>query len=153
MQAPSSQLVLTTGVSTGSFGIVATRGTRGMVANDPVDVPLLADYAATWLDSINGLVRPRTFEGYAYRLEQHILPRLGGHRLDEITVDDVLALIGGLRESGYSGWTIRSILTPLSRMLSHAVRRDLIRVSPISKLDRTERPAVWTREQRILNRD
>ena len=43
MQVPSSQLVLATGVSTGAFGIVATRGTRGMVAYDPVDVPLLAE--------------------------------------------------------------------------------------------------------------
>ena len=56
-----------------------------------------------------------------------------------------------MREGGYSGWSIRSILTPLSRLFSHAVRRDVIVVSPISKLDRTERPAVWKREQRILN--
>jgi integrase len=62
-----------------------------------------------------------------------------------------LALIGELREGGYSGWSIRSILTPLSRLFSHAVRRDVIPVSPISKLDRTERPAVWNREQRVLN--
>jgi integrase len=98
-------------------------------------------------------VRPRTLEGYTYRLERHILPRLGAQRLDEITVDDVLALIGDLRERGYTGWSIRSILTPLSRLLSHAVRRDVIAVSPISKLDRTERPTVWKREQRVLNRD
>ena len=98
MQGPSSQLFLTTGVSTGAFA-APDRRTAGTKANSAPAVPLLADYAATWLDSISGLVRPRTYEGYTYRLERHILPRLGGHRLDEITVDDVLALIGDLREA------------------------------------------------------
>jgi integrase len=113
--------------------------------------PPTCEYAATWLESIRGLVRPRTYEGYSYRLEHHVLPRFGQRRLDEIGVDDILALIGDLRESGYSGWSIRSILTPLSRLFSHAVRRDVIAASPISKLDRTERPTVWKREQRVLN--
>src|SRR5438552_970642 len=131
MRAASSQLVLTTGVSTGGFGF-ATTLMKG--ADDPqAPVPLLAEYAVTWLECIRGLLRPRTFEGYSYRLERHILPRLGERRLDEITVDDVLGLIGELREGGYSGWSIRSILTPLSRLFSHAVRRDVIAVSPISK--------------------
>jgi integrase len=150
MQAASSQLFLTTGVSTGGFGNAAPRPPRS-VQDDRAQVPLLAEYAVAWLDSIRGLVRPRTYENYSYRLERHILPHLGRRRLDEIGVDDVLALIGELREQGYSGWSIRSILTPLSRLFSHAVRRDLIAASPISKLDRSERPAVWKREQRVLN--
>lgn len=142
MQAASSQLLLTSGVST-----------RPWAASLPaeVPVPLLGEYAATWLESIKGLVRPRTYEGYSYRLHTHVLPRFGQRRLDEIDVEDVLSLIGELRASGYSGWTIRSILAPLSRLFSHAVRRDVIAVSPISKLDRTERPTVWKREQRVLN--
>ncbi|MGZ4391164.1 MAG: tyrosine-type recombinase/integrase [Gaiellaceae bacterium] len=152
MQASSSQLDLSNGVSTGAFTSAPTsQPSEGSADPSTQPVPLLAEYAATWLDSIRGLVRPRTYEGYTYRLERHILPRLGQLRLDEIGVDDVLALIGELRESGYSGWSIRSILTPLSRLFSHAVRRDLIAASPISKLDRSERPAVWNREQRVLN--
>jgi integrase len=135
---------------------VSTRAFRGPEsAENPGPssnpVPLLAEYAVTWLDGVRGLVRPRTYEAYAYRLERHVLPRFGHRRLDEIGVDDILALIGELRESGYSGWSIRSILTPLSRLFSHAVRRDVIAASPISKLDRSERPAVWKREQRVLN--
>jgi integrase len=152
MRAASSQLVLSAGVSTGGFRFTTSTTTRS-AEDPPPPVPLLAEYAATWLDSIRGLVRPRTYEGYEYRLERHVLPRLGQRRLDEISVDDVLALISDLRNAGYTGWSIRSILTPFSRLLSHAVRRDVILVSPISKLDRTERPAVWKREQRILNRD
>jgi integrase len=153
MRAASSQFNPTTGVSTRSFdcAIVARRNEHAEDRSKPV--PRLAEYAASWLESIHGLVRPRTYEGYESRLRQHVLPRLGQQRLDEINVDDVLALISDLRERGYSAWSIRSILTPLSRLLNHAVRRDVIAVSPVSKLDRTERPAVWRREQRVLNRD
>lgn len=63
MQAPSSQLRLATGVSTRKFGTSSPAEATG-------SVPLLAEYAATWLDSIKGLVRPRTYEGYVYRLER-----------------------------------------------------------------------------------
>jgi integrase len=130
---------------------VASLAQLGMRSLAVVSVPLLAEYAATWLESIKGLVRPRTYGGYVYRLERHVLPKLGQRRLDEISIDDVLALIGDLRERGYSGWSIRSIFTPLSRVFSDAVRRDVIAASPLSKLDRTERPSVWKREQRVLN--
>ena len=153
MRAGYSQFTLTAGISTGVFrsgrSWTSSEDAGGEPPGEPV--PLLAEYAVTWLDSIRGLVRPRTFEGYCYRLERHVLPRLGRRRLDEIGVDDILGLIGELRESGYSAWSIRSILTPLSRLFSHAVRRDVIAASPISKLDRSERPAVWKREQRVLN--
>src|SRR4051812_3410887 len=148
MQAASSQFALR-GVSTHSFGSGTKEHESEGDSSSPV--PLLSEYAVTWLESIWGLVRPRTYEGYFYRLDVHILPRFGRRRLDEIGVDDILALIGDLRERGYSGWSIRSILTPLSRIFSHAVRRDVIASSPISKLDRSERPAVWKREQRVLN--
>jgi integrase len=148
MQAASSQFAVR-GVSTRNFGTPLRK--RPSEGGSSTSVPLLSEYAVIWLDSIKGLVRPRTYEGYAYRLERHVVPRLGRLRLDEIGVDDILALISELREGGYSGWSIRSILTPLSRIFSHAVRRDVIPVSPISKLDRSERPAVWKREQRVLN--
>src|SRR5690242_2879267 len=107
MREAYSQLTLTSGVSTGAFSY----GTGQLAASEAVDeppqpAPLLAEYAAVWLESISGLVRPRTLEGYTYWLEQHVLPRLGERRLDEIGVDDLLALISELLERGYTGWSI-----------------------------------------------
>jgi integrase len=150
MHAASSHLHLTTGVSTRTF-----------VASPPswhdddaaAATPLLAQYASTWLHSIEGLVRPRTLEDYAGRLERHVLPRLGEHRLDEIGIDDILALIGDLRLRGYSDSTISTVFIPLSRLFAHAVRRSVIEANPISKLDRSERPRVSTRERPVLGRD
>jgi hypothetical protein len=73
MQTASSHLVLTTGVSTRWSGIATSSSAESPEKSAAVP-PLLAEYAATWLDSIRGLVRPRTYEGYTYRLERHILP-------------------------------------------------------------------------------
>jgi integrase len=50
----------------------------------------------------------------------------------------------------YSGWTIRATLTPLSRLMSHCVRRGMAAANPVAKLERGERPAVGRREMRIL---
>ena len=114
-------------------------------------VPLLAQYAASWLEGLEGLVQPSTVEAYAGRLQRHVLPRLGERRLDEVGVDDMLALISDLRKQGYSGATILATLTPLSRLFTHAVRRGLIEVSPVSRLDRSERPRVSRQERPVLN--
>jgi len=113
----------------------------------------LAVYADRWLGTLGGQLRERTLAGYRSQLRLHVLPALGKRPIAELNEDDILELIAELQAAGYTGWTIRTILTPLSRLLSHAVRRGVIASSPISRLDRTERPAVWAREQRILGRD
>ena len=148
MQAASSHLLLTTGVSTRGF---TTAPTSRPAADAAASVPLLTQYAASWLDGLEGLVQPSTVEVYAGRLRRHVQPRLGERRLDEIRVDDILAVISNLRKQGYSGTTIAAILTPLSRLFTHAVRRGLIEVNPVSKLDRSERPRVSRQERPVLN--
>jgi len=52
-----------------------------------------------------------------------------------------------------AGFTIRTALTPLGRVLSHAARRGLIASNPMSRLERGERPSPGRREMRILQRD
>ena len=80
MQAASSQLRLTTGVSTRSFGTASPTGARETSARGP----RLAEYAAVWLDGLEGLVLPSTVEAYAGRLERHVPPRLGDRRLTRL---------------------------------------------------------------------
>src|SRR6266508_2785873 len=97
-----------------------------------------ADYAREWLERQD--VRPRTREIYTWALEQHLIPRLGRRRLDQISVDDVAALIAAMRRQGLKGWTITSALRPLSIMLAQAARRGRIPVNPLTQLERGERP-------------
>src|SRR3954452_6675960 len=119
MRSASSHLVLTTGVST--LGYEAP--TANATAHSQASVPLLAQYVISWIEGLEGLVLPSTVEAYAGRLQRHVLPLLGKRRLDEIGVDDILALISDLRKRGYSGTTVAVTLTPLSRLFTHSVRR------------------------------
>jgi integrase len=147
MQTGSSHLHLSTGVSTCTFGSLSSAES----AASSTPIPLLSQYVAVWLSGLEGLVLPSTVEAYAGRLERHVLPRLGERRLDEVVVDDILALISDLRKQGYSGTTIAVTLTPLSRLFAHALRRGLIEANPVSKLDRSERPRVSRQERPVLN--
>jgi integrase len=110
----------------------------------------LSDYATAWLERQN--VRPRTLELYTWALKQHLLPRLGRRRLDQIDADDLAALIAELRRKGLKGWTITSALRPLSIILAQAARKGQIPVNPFSQLERGERPKHDDqREHRILS--
>jgi len=97
-----------------------------------------AEYAREWLERQD--VRPRTREIYSWALEQHLIPRLGRRRLDEISCEDVAGLIAAMRRQGLKGWTITSALRPLSIILAQAARRGAIAVNPCSQLERGERP-------------
>src|SRR6266542_2004147 len=95
-------------------------------------------HARDWLERQD--VRPRTKEIYTWALEQHLIPRLGRRRLDQISCDDIAALIAAMRRSGLKGWTITSALRPLSIILAQAARRGRIPVNPMTQLERGERP-------------
>ncbi len=95
-------------------------------------------YAREWLERQE--VRPRTKEKYSWALEQHLIPRLGRRRLDQISCDDIAALIAAMRKSGVKGWTITSALRPLSIILAQAARRGRIPVNPMTQLEPGERP-------------
>lgn len=62
-------------------------------------------------------------------------------------------LIADLNRKGLAAWTVRGILTPLSRILNSAVRRGLVNENPMRRLERGERPRTEHREQRILDQD
>ena len=119
MQHRSFQFSVGTGTSTAYGGDRATSALA--VAPSPHTAESLATYAARWLAGVRGAVRARTFESYSSQLRLHVLPRLGDVAIDELDVDDVLGLIDELRAAGYTAWTIRTVLTPLSRLLNHAV--------------------------------
>src|SRR6266511_5575015 len=96
------------------------------------------EHARDWLERQD--VRPRTREIYTWALEQHLIPRLGRRRLDQISCDDVAALIAAMRRQGLKGWTITSALRPLSIILAQAARKGRIPVNPLTQLERGERP-------------
>src|SRR5579859_2749200 len=136
-----------------SSGVSTLRGARGRSSDETsptrADVSL-EEYASWWLANLSGR-RPRTIEKYTASFVLHILPLLGAKRLRDIGPDDLIALSEGLREKGYTEWTVDTTLTPLKTLFRHAVRRDVVAGSPFHKLERSERPRPWPSDQRILS--
>jgi integrase len=89
-----------------------------------------------------GKRKATTVDGYESQLEKHVLPALGRHKADELTVQHVRSLIDKLTAEGRSGALVRRCLSALSAVYRHG-ERDLgaVRRSPVRDLDRGDRPS------------
>ena len=59
------------------------------------------DYLAGWVAGGCGGVRQWTLRGYAAIVRVHLVPRIGGVRLQNLSRAEIKALYGGLRHSGF----------------------------------------------------
>jgi len=96
--------------------------------------------SGVWLDTQRGNLAPKTVEMYQWALDKWVVPSLGQQYVSELTIDDVARLVSKMKAEGKKAWTIRAVLTPLSRMMSHAVRGGLAASNPVRGLDKSERP-------------
>lgn len=113
----------------------------------------LSEIADTWLEAQRDRLRPRTFERYEAVLRLHVLPRLGRFKAASITEEEVAGLIRALRAAGLAPASINKAVMVLGRILGNAVRRGLIPVNPVDRLERGERPRTERQEMRALERD
>lgn len=96
--------------------------------------PMLRDYVQTWTSQYDGRNRrgisEQTRKEYKADLNRHVVPVLGGKRLDEITARDIERLIGVLRGKGLSDGSIRNAVVPLKALLRWAVRHEVLSHDP-----------------------
>jgi integrase len=97
--------------------------------------------------------RERTLEAHRYHVGKHLLPRLAPRLMHTISVDDVAALLTGLRTAGRSEKTAAEALATLHSIVRFAVRNGWIADNPVAKLEADERPHPTGRRQRVLGRD
>ena len=126
---------------------------RGVLrAPRPVTV---RDVADQWLaDAGAGLVRnrsgdpykPSALRGYEQALRTHLLPSIGGARLDDVRRPDLQALADRLLRDGLSPSTVRNALMPMRAICRRAHARGEIADNPTRGL---ELPAVRGRRDRI----
>jgi integrase len=99
--------------------------------------PTLSAWAAHWLLTYAKVhCKFATHRLYSQCFEDHLEPRLGKSRLDEISRADIRGLIAAKIDEGLSKGTVRNIMAPLRGMLTHAVEEGLIPSNPASKLGR-----------------
>jgi integrase len=89
-------------------------------ANGKVTV---GEYLSTWLKTIQNRA-PKTVTQYAYAVNSHLAPSLGGIKLEKLTTADVEAFLNDRSASGLSPRTVRHLLVILRGALGAAVRQD-----------------------------
>lgn len=101
---------------------------------------VLADFAEEWweLYAAQHLERS-TLTTYATIWNRHVLPRLGGHELREITPHVIVTLTFDLEAAGVGGPTVRKALGLLQGMLQRAVEWERIDSNPVRAV---RKPAV-----------
>lgn len=131
-----------------------------------VDVIRADDYTvATWLRTWYELyskpnVRPSTAEYYRRSIEQHVIPRIGNIKLNQLTSRDIQKLYRDLQENGrlrevqkakkpgLSNATVRGIHMMLHNALDRAVKERLILRNPTEDCII---PKIEKQEMRILH--
>jgi Phage integrase, N-terminal SAM-like domain len=95
--------------------------------------------AELWLAGPVLDLRAKTQASYRSAVEQHLRPRYGNRRLDNITADDLAALVRDMRQQGKSEATIAAV----GRIYKFATRRlGFTGMNPITLMLSSERPRV-----------
>ena len=93
---------------------------------------LLADFAEEWWEVYAAQYLERsTLKTYATIWNRHLLPRLGGRELREITPHVIVTLTLELEAAGVGGPTVRKALGLLQGMLQRAVEWERIEANPV----------------------
>ena len=97
----------------------------------PVD-ETLAELQADWLryDALLNLQR-RTLEDYAAVLDKHVLPRLGGVKLSQLTPQVVRRFRAELETEEVGRWTVRRSLVVLQAICRYGVEEERLTRNPV----------------------
>jgi hypothetical protein len=116
----------------------------------------LDEAAAAWLAGAEaGTIRnrsgnrykPATLRGYRQALEDHVLPLLGGRKMNAVTTADLQALVDRWSAEVQSPSTIRNSIKPLQAIYRRARAREGLAVNPTRDL---ELPAPSPKEVEIV---
>jgi integrase len=106
----------------------------------------VAEWLTEWLDDIKATddTRPQTLRWYRWLVRDHIVPHIGGIRLDRLTPADVRHLISALAKGGAGNVTVRQAHALVRNALGDAERLELVP----RNVARAVRPPAPSRQRR-----
>ncbi|MDQ6779173.1 MAG: site-specific integrase [Actinomycetota bacterium] len=114
----------------------------------PAEVPTFHAFASEWFEAHKGEWRPKTRADYAWQLSSHLLPYFAGHRLTEISIEEVDRYRGfKVGEGVLSPASINKTITRLGQILELAREYKKIPDNPARGKNRrlkvSKPPPVW----------
>jgi integrase len=102
---------------------------------EPAKIPTFAELAEAWYQSKTDR-RPSHVSDLRTRLDKHILPIFGTHKLDRITVASIEKMRNDLRDRGYARRTINAILRIVGAVFKLGCRRGVCPRNPVDSVER-----------------
>jgi integrase len=113
---------------------IKRRRALGTLAAFDAGTLTLADFAKRWWEAHARRLAPMTGRRYAEVFDRHVLPRLGGYRLRDLTPAVVDDFRSELERAGKGAPTVLKAFTVLSSILQHAVVRGEVASNPVREV-------------------
>ena len=118
----------------------------------------VAEYLREWLEGADATLAPTTHALYTSLLEHHVIPRIGGEKLQRLSSAALTRLYADLKRSGGPKGTplgaksVRNIHTTLRKALADAVATHRLDWNPaeaakLPRIENREERGVWTPQQ------
>lgn len=101
-----------------------------VVATQTVD-----KWLTQWLERQKTKLKPASHASYSNKVDKHIRPHLGRHRLTSLHPDHIDAMYEAMRAQGLSEATLRTTHRILSKCLRDAVKRGILALNPLERVD------------------
>jgi integrase len=92
------------------------------------------EYISRWLEIKKDNVEYNTYAGYVVNVNNHIIPRIGKIRIQELKKSDIEAFYSKMKKDDYSPRTVRYVHSVLKLALDSAVEDEIIKKNPASKI-------------------
>lgn len=110
----------------------------------------VADWMEHWMENeLLGSVKESSWQTYRNLLTRHLLPRLGGYAITQLTPKVIHGFVDELESSGLAENTIRGVYRLLSSAMRYALDEGVIRKNPCRRIHIQHREHG---EQRVLSR-
>ncbi len=110
------------------------------------------EYLEKWLEHVTPNLKPRTIGDYRHTVEKHIIPALGGKRLQSLKPLDIQALVDHVAANS-GARTANLCRTRLFTALKQAVRWELIHRNPVEAVstvkEKRRAQIIWTPEEAV----
>ncbi len=101
----------------------------------PTDRSPFAEFAGRFLEDARANLSPNTARSYEQVLRLHVLPQIGGLKLDQIDASRLRRLYSELRRDGLSASLVARVHVTLRRVLNVAKREERIETNPLDRVD------------------
>ncbi len=101
----------------------------------PTDRSPFAEFAGRFLEDARANLSPNTARSYEQVLRLHVLPQIGGLKLDQIDASRLRRLYSELRRDGLSASLVARVHVTLRRVLNVAKREEHIETNPLDRVD------------------